>query len=421
MLKVGIGFGHLYERAHTPAALIRTAAAPSNPTPCPPHAADSLGKWKTCPSRIEAFPVLCLSVRAAAKRCHMFLRDSGFGAVISLASDEPSAAPTNSRDFRASRTSASTPRTRPRTAASQPPAPEGPQAQTVEDGGRAHTRTPRQNQLRPLRTPRWIVHGDKRRSCLAGALRAPVLIPRHCVGPHGRAALLRVSSPPCAGWITTCVVQDFHCNTTPLSTGTRWLLLIPSNSRTLIHLATHGNTERGQGAGGWLLSAVCLRAYLGSRWLVQRDRGEPPARSRRVLTSWRRGRVPLCPLVARTPSAVLDVQGGNTRAPAKPTPLTATPPPSSTHNGAPRAGMDDGMAGAARFRVHAARGLWVESGGVANRASAGWAAAQRPVPSPWRATTVLWGGEGLGGAGCLLPFYCTQIPKGLQNKCITVQ
>ena len=42
------------------------------------------------------------------------------------------------------------------------------------------------------------------------------------------------------------------------------------------------------------------------------------------------------------------------------------------------------------------------SGGVAHRASAGWAAVLRPVPSPRRTTTVLWGGEGGPSAGALV-------------------
>jgi len=41
-------------------------------------------------------------------------------------------------------------------------------------------------------------------------------------------------------------------------------------------------------------------------------------------------------------------------------PLGTPPLPTSNGNGAPCAGMDDGVAGAARFRVHAAHGLWVE-------------------------------------------------------------
>ena len=66
----------------------------------------------------------------------------------------------------------------------------------------------------------------------------------------------------------------------------------------------------------------------------------------------------------------------------------------------PHAGVDDGVAGAASC-------AWTGgvSGGVSHRASAGWAAVLRPVPSPRRTTTVLWGGEGgserwCAGAGC---------------------
>ena len=60
--------------------------------------------------------------------------------------------------------------------------------------------------------------------------------------------------------------------------------------------------------------------------------------------------------------------------------------------------MDDGVAGAARF-------AWTgggRSGGVSHRASAGWAAVLRPVLSPRRTTTVLWGGEGGPNAGALV-------------------
>ena len=58
---------------------------------------------------------------------------------------------------------------------------------------------------------------------------------------------------------------------------------------------------------------------------------------------------------------------------------------SSTRDGAPHAGVDDGVAGAARCAWTGGR-----SGGVSHRASAGWAAVLRPVPSPRRTTTVLW-------------------------------
>jgi len=70
---------------------------------------------------------------------------------------------------------------------------------------------------------------------------------------------------------------------------------------------------------------------------------------------------------------------------------------SSTRNGAPRAGVDDGVAGATRCAWTGGR-----SGGVAHRASAWWAAVLRPVPSPRRTTTVLWCGEGGPGAGALV-------------------
>ena len=70
---------------------------------------------------------------------------------------------------------------------------------------------------------------------------------------------------------------------------------------------------------------------------------------------------------------------------------------SSTRDGAPHAGVDDGVAGAARCAWTGGR-----SGGVAHRASAGWAAVLRPVPSPRQTTTVLWGGEGGPSAGALV-------------------
>ena len=60
-------------------------------------------------------------------------------------------------------------------------------------------------------------------------------------------------------------------------------------------------------------------------------------------------------------------------------------------------GVDDGVAGAARCAWTGGR-----SGGVAHRASAGWAAVLRPVPSPRQTTTVLWGGEGGPSAGALV-------------------
>ena len=69
---------------------------------------------------------------------------------------------------------------------------------------------------------------------------------------------------------------------------------------------------------------------------------------------------------------------------------------SSTRNGAPHAGVDDGVAAAARCAWTGDR-----SGGVSHRASAWWAAVMRPVPSPLRTTTVLWGGEGGPGAVAL--------------------
>jgi hypothetical protein len=59
-------------------------------------------------------------------------------------------------------------------------------------------------------------------------------------------------------------------------------------------------------------------------------------------------------------------------------------------------GADDGVAGAARCAWTGDR-----SGGVSHRASAWWAAVMRPVPSPLRTTTVLWGGEGGPGAVAL--------------------
>ena len=77
-------------------------------------------------------------------------------------------------------------------------------------------------------------------------------------------------------------------------------------------------------------------------------------------------------------------------------PLSLYSSHSSTRNGAPRAGADDGVAGAARCAWTGDR-----SGGVSHSASAWWAAVMRPVPSPLRTTTVLWGGEGGPGAVAL--------------------